>query len=86
MRLKHTLAAFILSVFWFAPQASAQDAAVSGEILVKFQPGAAAAAQAEAHRVGRGRVLAEIAQTRVQRIAVAPCTKPVPVITNGFVP
>ena len=53
---------------------SAQDAGtqefVTGEILVKFRPGASASAQADVHRQNGGVRLAEIARTRIQRVSV----------------
>ena len=44
---------------------------VAGQILVKFTPGATGQAKADAHRQGGGRVLNEIASTRLQLVAVA---------------
>ena len=75
MRLRQTLVAVTLTIVGFAEYSSAQTAPtgrlVAGEILVKFRPGAAAAAKADAHRVARGRMVAEIARTGVQLVAVA---------------
>ena len=75
MRLINALVAAILVAFALVayPAAQAPNASrtVAGQILVKFQPGAAAAAKAEAHRQGGGRVLNEIASTGVQLVAVA---------------
>ena len=44
---------------------------VTGEVLVKFRPGANANARADAHRAAGGLQLAEIERTRVQRVRVA---------------
>jgi thermitase len=75
MRLIKALVALTLVAFTLTASPSAQTPgggpAVAGEILVKFRPGANAAHTADAHRVAGGRVLDEIARTRVQRVAVA---------------
>jgi thermitase len=74
MRLIKAIVAVTLVAFVLAAYPAAQAPAnrtVAGEILVKFQPGAAAAAKAEAHRQGGGRVVNEIANTGVQLVAVA---------------
>jgi thermitase len=74
MRLTHTIFAVSAILVTFAEHASAQSAGtnrfVAGEILVKFRPGIAAAAKADTHRVAGGRMVAEIARTNVQRVAV----------------
>jgi subtilisin family serine protease/subtilase family serine protease len=51
-------------------QSTGGGPAVSGEIIVKFRPGANANAKADAHRVGRGRVRSEIAAAGVQLVEV----------------
>jgi len=51
-------------------QAQGNGSFVAGEVLVKFRPGAAASAKADAHRQARGVQLAEVARTGVQRVAV----------------
>ena len=53
-------------------QAPAAGPSVSGEILVRFVPGAEGRAKAETHRAAGGIQLDEIPRTGVQRIAVAP--------------
>jgi len=74
MRLNRVLAAVILVVFALPASAAAQPASagryVAGEVLVKFQPGAAAAARAEAHQLAGGTVVAEVARTRIQLVTV----------------
>jgi subtilisin family serine protease len=76
MRAKHTLVALtlILAAFVEFPAAQAPNAPQSkpGEILVKFRPGLSAAAMADAHRVGGGAAIAEIARTHVQLVSVPP--------------
>jgi thermitase len=80
MRLRHTLVAVTVIIVAFAEYSSAQTAGtgrfVAGEILVKFRPGSAAAAQADTHRVAGGRVVAEITRTGVQLVAVAAGDEP----------
>ena len=80
MRLRSTLIAVTAMIVVFANSSSAQTAGtgrfVAGEILVKFRPGAAAAAKADAHRMAGGRMVAEIARTGVQRVAVASGDEP----------
>ena len=75
MRLRNTLVAVAAMIVAFADAPSAQTAGagrfVAGEIVVKFRPGAAAAARADAHRLAGGRVVSEIARTNVQLVAVA---------------
>ena len=75
MRLRHTLVAVTVIIVAFAEYSAGQSAGtrrfVAGEILVKFRPGSAAAAQADTHRVAGGRMVAEIARTGVQLVAVA---------------
>ena len=74
MRLRHSLAVTAI-ILAFADSLFAQAAGparfVAGEIVVKFRPGAAAAAKADAHRIAGGRMVAEIARTNVQLVAVA---------------
>ena len=74
MRLTHTIFAAAAIIVTLAGHASAQSAGtgrfVAGEILVKFRPGTAAAAKADTHRVAGGRMVAEIARTNLQRVAV----------------
>ena len=66
----------VAAVFTLAIRTSAQAPAsgpsVSGEILVRFAPGANERARAEAHRASGGNRLDEIPRTGVQRVAVAP--------------
>jgi subtilisin family serine protease/subtilase family serine protease len=52
-------------------QAPAASPAVPGQIIVKFRPGASAAAKADVHRQGRGGMLREIARSGVQLVTVA---------------
>jgi thermitase len=69
------LVAVTLVAFVHAPiQAQLPSAAASraGEILVKFKPGVAASAKADAHTQAGGRQVAEIARTNVQRVLTAP--------------
>src|SRR5262245_53818538 len=68
--LAATLVAFGLTAYP-AAQAPTASRTVAGQILVKFRPGAAASAKADAHRQGGGRVLNEIASTGVQLVAIA---------------
>jgi thermitase len=74
MRLIKTLVAVALllsaSTVRFAAQTPSAGPFVSGEVLVKFRPGASASAKADVHRVAGGTMLAEIARTGVQRVAV----------------
>ncbi len=59
-----------------APPAGAQAPAgspfVQGQLLVKFLPGADAAARADAHRQGGGTVLANIGPSGIQLVGVGP--------------
>jgi thermitase len=74
MRLIKALVALTLVAFALTARPSAQTPGtgpvVTGQILVKFRPGANAAAKADAHRVTGGRVVNEIARTGVQLVAV----------------
>jgi thermitase len=74
MRFSHALLVAVLFSSAFATSSAAQVGGpgprVAGEVLVKFVPGAAAAARADAHRQAGGTVLAEIARTGLQRVAV----------------
>jgi len=74
MRLIKALVVLTLVAFAFTDRPSAQTAGagrfVSGEIVVKFRPGASANAKADAHRQAGGRLLNEIARTGVQLVAV----------------
>ena len=80
MRLGHTLVAVAVIILAVTEYASGQTAAagrfVAGEILVKFRPAASASAQADTHRAAGGRIVAEIARTGVQRVAVAAGDEP----------
>jgi thermitase len=75
MRLIKALVAAGLVAFALNAHPSAQSPnanhVVAGQILVKFTPGATGQAKADAHRQGGGRVLNEIASTRLQLVAVA---------------
>ena len=75
MRRSHALVVLALVAVVFTAHPSAQNAGspqfVAGQILVKFRPGAAASAQADAHRQAGGTQLAEIARTHLQLVAVA---------------
>ena len=73
MRAKHTLVALTLILAAFVEFPSAQSPnrqSRAGEILVKFTPGASAAARADAHRLGGGNAIAEVARTHVQLVSV----------------
>jgi thermitase len=74
MRLLTAFVASTVVVFSLEAPLTAQTvsggAAVSGQIVVKFQPGAAAGAKTNAHRAGGGRVLKEISRTGVQLVEV----------------
>ena len=74
MRLSRALVASALIVFAFSAHATAQTAgagpSVAGEILVKFRPGVAASAKADAHRQAGGTLRSEIARTGVQLVGV----------------
>ena len=75
MRASKALSAAVLVLLASAgqPPVSAQGGAArfaAGRLLVKFQPGAAAAARAEAHRQARGTELAAIARTGVRLVGV----------------
>jgi thermitase len=74
MPVRKAVAAITLVMLAFTARPFAQTPPrhfVTGEILVKFRPGASAGAKADAHRTAAGTVLAEIARTGVQRVAVA---------------
>ena len=64
----------VVSAFAFASTSSAQNSrasrSVDGEIIVKFRPGAAASARAEAHRQGGGKRLHAIARTGVELVSI----------------
>ena len=66
------LLVFVVLAAGMPSRAEAQDAGrfVAGEVLVKFKPGTPASAKAQAHGQSQGRLLAEIARTGVQRVAV----------------
>jgi subtilisin family serine protease/subtilase family serine protease len=51
-------------------QSTGDGPAVSGQIIVKFRPGASANTKADAHRAGRGRMRREIAAAGVQLVEV----------------
>ena len=74
MKLSKALVAAALVVSAFTARSSAQTASagpfVAGEILVKFRPGVAANAKADAHRLARGVPRSEIVRTGVQLVAV----------------
>jgi thermitase len=74
MRLIKALVALTLVAVALTARPSAQTSgaapAVPGQILVKFRPGASAAAKTAAHRAEGGRPLNEIARTGVQLVAV----------------
>jgi thermitase len=74
MRLIKALVVLTLVASALTARPSAQTpgtaSVVTGQILVKFRPGASAAAKADAHRVAGGRVVNEIARTGVQLVAV----------------
>jgi thermitase len=72
MRVTAFVAVALAVLIQPAPQAqpALRGASRAGEILVKFQPGAAASAQADAHRQAGGTAVAEVARTRVQRVVV----------------
>src|SRR6185295_15921332 len=74
MKLSKALVAVTLVVSAFTARSSAQTASanpfVAGEILVKFRPGVAANAKADAHRQARGAPGREIVRTGVQLVAV----------------
>jgi subtilisin family serine protease/subtilase family serine protease len=64
--------ALIASALAVRPSAQSTDdgPAVSGEIIVKFRPGANANSKADAHREGRGRMRREIATASLQLVEV----------------
>ena len=74
MRLSKVFVALSLVAVAFTVRSSAQPAAtgsfVAGEVLVKFRPGAAASALADAHRVAGATPRTEIARTRIQLVSV----------------
>ncbi|HKC56504.1 MAG TPA: S8 family serine peptidase, partial [Vicinamibacterales bacterium] len=74
MRRSRFVLAVVLLVFAFASTSWAQNSRatrfVDGQMLVKFKPGAAASAKADAHRRGGGTTLKEIARTGVQLVSV----------------
>jgi len=74
MRRSRLVVAVVLVVSTFASASWAQTARanrfVAGQILVKFRPGAAASAKADAHRRGGGRLLREIARTGVELVEI----------------
>jgi len=71
MRMIALVALTLIVVVPSAPQSQQGPPRRAGEILVTFAPGAAASTKADAHRQAGGRVMAEIARTGVQRVAVA---------------
>jgi len=74
MRLGHVLLVTVVLTTAFVASNAAQVAGpgprVAGEVLVKFVPGTAAAARTDAHGQAGGTVLAEIARTGLQLVAV----------------
>jgi thermitase len=74
MRRSRLVVAVVLFVSAFVSTSWAQNSKanrfVSGEIIVKFKPGAAATAKAEAHRRGGGRLKHEIGRTGVELISI----------------
>ncbi len=74
MRLFKVVLRVLLVLLAFSVSAPAQPPNrgrfVSGEILVKFKPGAAASAKAEANRVAGGLAAAEIRRSGLQRVRV----------------
>jgi len=62
--------ALIASALAVRPSAQSTDdgPAVSGEIIVKFRPGANANSKADAHREGRGRMRRELATASLQLV------------------
>jgi len=72
--VKRALVLVILIGVAMTARSSAQSANagrfVTGEVLVKFRPGAAADARAGAHRAAGGTLVNEITRTRVQRVRV----------------
>ena len=74
MRLSKVAVAMTLVVFTLVADASAQTTQarrfVTGQILVKFRPGASASAKADAHRLAGGALLNEVPRTGVQLVAV----------------
>ena len=76
MRANALIAMVVAAVASAMPSGQSRNtpaaAAISGEILVKFSPGASAAAKNLAHAQGRGRPIAEISRTNLQRVAVSP--------------
>jgi len=79
MRRSRFVVAVVLLVFAFASPSWAQSSKatrfVDGQMLVKFKPGAAASAKADAHRRGGGKPLKEIARTGVQLVSLPPGTE-----------
>ena len=76
MRIRTLFAALVLVASVFIMRSSAQTAAangrfVSGEIIVKFRPGANGNAKGDAHRQGGGVLKHQIARTGLQLVAVS---------------
>src|SRR5688500_198285 len=68
---KALLAVTLIAIVFSSGRSSAQRPTfVGGEILVKFRPGAAASAKADAHRASGGSQAAEIQRTGLQRVIV----------------
>ena len=68
---KALLAVTLIALVFSTGRSSAQRPTfVGGEILVKFRPGAAASAKADAHRASGGNQSAEIQRTGLQRVIV----------------
>jgi thermitase len=69
------LVALTLVALAFTVRPSAQSttsgSAVTGQVIVKFRPGASASAKADAHRAGGGSQLTEISRTNVLLVAVS---------------
>ena len=73
MRLGKVAACLALILFGVAPLAWSQPVrarAVTGQIVVRFAPGASAGERAAAHRGGRGRLLNELAARGVALVSV----------------
>lgn len=76
MRVRTLFAVLVLVASVFVARPSAQAAAakgrfVSGEIIVKFKPGASGKSKADAHQQGRGTLKKEIARTGQQLVEVS---------------
>ena len=68
---KALLAVTLVALVFSTSRSSAQRPTfIGGEILVKFRPGAAASAKADAHRASGGSQAAEILRTGLQRVIV----------------